>query len=91
MISTFTAHVLAALFVTSYVGSIYISKDARLSFSNTKVDLDYGFVRPKLQNERWRDDPDVIRARLVAVSCATLICCMIVYALVFVDAKNVCV
>ncbi|KAG8214812.1 CAAX protease self-immunity-domain-containing protein, partial [Butyriboletus roseoflavus] len=81
MIPTSTAHALAALFVTCYVGSIYISKNARLSFSNTKVYLDYGFARLKLRNERWRDDPDVIRARLVAVSSATLVCCAIVLVL----------
>ncbi|KAG6375939.1 hypothetical protein JVT61DRAFT_2810 [Boletus reticuloceps] len=88
MISTSTAHVLAALFVTCYVGSIYISKDARLSFSNTKVSLDYGFARPKLQNERWRDDPDVIRARLVAVCSGTFICCAIVHALMASQSAN---
>lgn len=90
MIPIFTAHILAALFVTTYVGSIYISKDARLSFSKTKVYLDYGFARPKLQNERWRDDPDVIRARLVAVSGATLICCVVVFLLMSAEANNVC-
>ena len=90
MILTSTAHVFAALFVASYVGSIYISKDARLSFSKTKAYLDYGFARPKLQNERWRDDPDVIRARLVAVSGATLICCAIVFVLMSTESKNVC-
>ncbi|KAI9462980.1 CAAX protease self-immunity-domain-containing protein [Boletus coccyginus] len=88
MIPIFTAHILAALFVTTYVGSIYISKDARLSFSKTKVYLDYGFARPKLQNERWRDDPDVIRARLVAVSGATLICCAVVFLLMSAEANN---
>ena len=92
MIPTFTAHVLAALFVTCYVGSIYISKDARLSFSKTKAYLDYGFARPKLQSERWRDDPDVIRARLVAVSGATLTCCSIVFILISKESEtaNVC-
>lgn len=88
MIPTLTAHVLAALFVTCYVGSIYISKDARLSFSKTKVYLDYGFARLKLQNERWRDDPDVIRARLVAVGGATLTCCAIVFVLMSAELAN---
>lgn len=88
MIPTSTAHFLAALFVTCYVGSIYLSKDARLSFSKTKVYLDYGFARPKLLNERWRDDPDVIRARLVAVSGATLTCCAIVFVLMSAKLAN---
>ncbi|KIJ60308.1 hypothetical protein HYDPIDRAFT_117404 [Hydnomerulius pinastri MD-312] len=79
-LSTTSAHVLAALFATSYVGSIYISKNARLSFSNTRARLDYGYARPKERDERWRDDPDVIRARLVAVSTATFLCCAMVFA-----------
>lgn len=88
MIPISTAHALAALFVTCYVGSIYISKDARLSFSKTKVYLDYGYARLKLRNERWRDDPDVIRARLVAVGSATLICCAIVFGLMSAELGN---
>jgi len=35
--------------------------------------------RPKMRNERWRDDSDVIKARLVAVSAATVVCCTIVF------------
>lgn len=88
MIPTSTAHALAALFATCYVGSIYISKNARLSFSKTKVHLDYGFARLKLQNERWRDDPDVVRARLVAVSSATLVCCAIVFVSMSAELDN---
>lgn len=89
MILTSTAHVLAALFVACYVGSIYISKDARLSFSKTKAYLDYGFARLKLGNERWRDDPDVIRARLAAVGIATIVSCAIVFVLMAVQSSNV--
>lgn len=88
MIPTSAAHVLAGLLVTCYVGSIYLSRDARLSFSKTKVYLDYGFARLKLRNERWRDDPDVIRARLVAVSGATLICCAVVFVLMSAELAN---
>ncbi|KAF9234688.1 CAAX protease self-immunity-domain-containing protein [Melanogaster broomeanus] len=85
---TSSAHILAALFVTSYVGSIYVSKNTRLSFSKTKVYLDYGYTRPKELNERWRDDQDIIRARLVAVSIATLLCCVLVFGLMTAVSGN---
>ncbi|KIJ14939.1 hypothetical protein PAXINDRAFT_169365 [Paxillus involutus ATCC 200175] len=85
---TSSAHIFATLFVTCYVGSIYVSKNARLSFSKTEADLDYGYTRPKELNERWRDDPDVIRARLVAVSIATLLCCAIVFGLMTTVSGN---
>ncbi|KAG1739445.1 CAAX protease self-immunity-domain-containing protein [Suillus paluster] len=79
LLSTTSAHLLAGLFAFTYVGSIYASKGARLRFSKRKVNLPEGQARLKLQNERWRDDPDVIKARLLAVSSATLICCLIVF------------
>ncbi|KAI6041423.1 CAAX protease self-immunity-domain-containing protein [Pisolithus marmoratus] len=77
LLTVSSAHALAAVYTTLYVGSIYVSKAARLSFSKAKVYLDFGHVRPKEKHERWRDDPDVIRARLVAVSIATIMCCVI--------------
>lgn len=73
-LSTQSAHVLAAVYALSYVGSIYVSKGARLSFTHTKAYLDFG--RLKAQHERWRDDPGVIRARSVAVSVVTILCCV---------------
>ena len=51
-----------------------------------------GQARPKEQDERWRDDPDVIKARLTAVGLATLVCCFVVIGVVgcFVgDVENV--
>ncbi|KIK43183.1 hypothetical protein CY34DRAFT_23661 [Suillus luteus UH-Slu-Lm8-n1] len=79
LLSITSAHLLSGLFAFIYVGSIYASKNARLRFSKRKVDLPEGQARLKLQNERWRDDPDVIKARLLAVTSATLICCLIVF------------
>ncbi|OJA15939.1 hypothetical protein AZE42_02642 [Rhizopogon vesiculosus] len=79
LLSTTSAHLLAVLFAFTYVGSIYASKSARLRFSKRKVNLPEGQARLKLQAERWRDDPDVIKARLLAVSGATLICCLTVF------------
>jgi len=51
-----------------------------------------GQPRPKEHDERWRDDPDVIKARLVAVGLATLVCCLGVIGVVkcFIgDVENV--
>ena len=84
-LSTPTAHLLSLLFSLTYVGSLYISKHSRLSFSTTTSthsnkgewqNNDQG-EREKEQSERWRDDPDVIRARLLAVLCATTVCCLV--------------
>ncbi|KAF8073392.1 hypothetical protein FPV67DRAFT_1477623 [Lyophyllum atratum] len=77
-ISTTTAHFLTFLFAFSYVGSLYISKNARLLFSKEAVQSN-GSPREKAKDERWRDDPDVIRARLVAVTIATTLCCGLVF------------
>jgi len=82
LLSIASAHLLAGLFAFTYVGSIYASKNARLSFSKRKLNLPEGQARLKLQNERWRDDPDVIKARLFAVSSATLTCCLIVFIVI---------
>jgi prenyl protein peptidase len=86
-----TAHMLAVTFALTYVGSIYFSKAARLSFSSpshqaSKPQRDtngWPNEREKGSNERWRDDPDVIRARLIAVSSATLVSCLFFFGLVW--------
>lgn len=82
-ISTPSAHGLTFLFALCYVGSLYISKNARLSFSKDVKPTVYAIPREKTQDERWRDDPDVIRARLVAVTAATAVCCALVFALLW--------
>jgi prenyl protein peptidase len=91
-LSTTFAHLLSLSFTCAYVGSIYLSKNSRLSFSSKVVHTSNGQARPKEQDERWRDDPDVIKARLAAVGSATLVCCLGVIGVVgcFVgDVKNV--
>ncbi|KIM83543.1 hypothetical protein PILCRDRAFT_819168 [Piloderma croceum F 1598] len=75
-LSTTFAHLLSLSFVFGYVGSIYLSKNSRLSFSGKVIHVANGQARLKEQDERWRDDPDVIKARLVAVGFATLVCCI---------------
>ena len=70
------AHFIACGFAVCYVGSLYISNRTRLSFAkNVQVKFD-DTPREKLANERWRDDPDVILARLTAVVIATTLCCV---------------
>ncbi|KAL1948736.1 hypothetical protein VTO73DRAFT_10542 [Trametes versicolor] len=82
-ISVATAHAFAAFFTFSYVGSLYLSKGARLYFkSGVKVDTRPGEEREKESEERWRNDPDVIRARLVAASLSTALSVGMVYWLV---------
>lgn len=82
-ISTSTAHALTFLFAFSYVGSLYISKNARLSFTSRPRPTANGAPREKLSQERWRDDPDVIRARLAAVMASTIICCAGVFGMLW--------
>ncbi|KAJ7610586.1 hypothetical protein DFH06DRAFT_1246141, partial [Mycena polygramma] len=74
-ISMLSSHLWALLFSSSYVGSLYLVKSARLRVSGV---LD---ARRQVQPGS-RDDPAIIRARLTAVTCATLLNCGIVYALV---------
>ncbi|KAH9933023.1 uncharacterized protein B0H18DRAFT_871007 [Fomitopsis serialis] len=82
-ISLSTAHSLAAFFAGSYVGSLYLSKNARLSFKQGSIKLKQGQQRTKEQEERWRDDPAVIRARLAAASLSTLASCATMVGLVW--------
>ncbi|KAJ3921359.1 hypothetical protein F5877DRAFT_36242 [Lentinula edodes] len=76
-LSSTTAHMLGLTFASMYVGSIYVSKEARLVFNAQLTAVDSTGKpreRPRADNERWRDDPDVIRARLIAVTIATVLC-----------------
>ncbi|CAA7266053.1 unnamed protein product [Cyclocybe aegerita] len=89
LLTTTSAHLISLAFACAYVGSIYLSKNARLSFSKRAPRIsnmnDEGSLqeRNRLRNERWRDDPDVIRARLLAVSVATLLCCTGVFGVLW--------
>jgi hypothetical protein len=88
-ISTGTAHLLTTLFAFCYVGSIYLSKTARLTFSSDATHTPEGTPREKLPNERWRNDPDVIRARLISTSIATLVCCVVIFVMLWMVAGDV--
>ncbi|KAI0330714.1 Abi-domain-containing protein [Cubamyces sp. BRFM 1775] len=82
-ISLSTAHALAAFFTASYVGSLYLSKSARTIYkSDISEDIKPGEERTKESDERWRDDPAVVRARMVAASISTALSVCVVYWLV---------
>ncbi|KAI1784169.1 hypothetical protein LXA43DRAFT_976809 [Ganoderma leucocontextum] len=82
-ISLSTAHAFAAFFTFSYVGSLYVSKNARLSFrDDVSLNVRDGEERVKKTDERWRNDPGVIRARLFAATMSTVGSVLAVYWLV---------
>ncbi|KAL0960486.1 hypothetical protein HGRIS_005527 [Hohenbuehelia grisea] len=78
-LSSSSAHLLVSFFGMSYVGSLYLTKYTRLSFRPAaqppQSEQDYG-RRP---NDRGRDDLEVIQARLVAVTAATILNCLVVF------------
>jgi prenyl protein peptidase len=79
-VSTWTAVGLGGGFAFSYVALLYIFKAGRLVFAARAVEVGPGAERARLQNERWRNDPSVIRARLASVSLSTLASCGAVFA-----------
>ena len=84
VISSSSAFLITLSFAVIYVGSLYLSKNARLSFEPYQAKPGReDEERKKTKNERWRDDPDVIRARLAAVSIATVVCCLGVFVVLF--------
>lgn len=83
VISSSSALLISLSFAVIYVGSLYLSKNARLSFVSKPYRARGDEERKKMKSERWRDDPDVIRARLAAVSVATVVCCLGMLAVLF--------
>lgn len=63
------AHLINAVLTIGYVLPLYFTKYTRLSFSQTQAN---NGSRSKNSSGRWRDDPTVIKARLLSV-CATMI------------------
>ncbi|KAF9476205.1 Abi-domain-containing protein [Pholiota conissans] len=83
LLSTSSAHIISLLLSTIYVGSIYFSQRARLSLGswNTKKDDDEDDVGKAMKGTR--DDPDIVRARLLAVSLATIACMTVVFGVLW--------
>ncbi len=63
------AHLINAVLTLGYVLPLYFAKSTRLSFSKTSEN---NGTRSKGASERWRDDPAVIKARLLSVSFSTM-------------------
>ncbi|KAJ7635570.1 hypothetical protein DFH06DRAFT_1272188 [Mycena polygramma] len=86
-LSMLSSHIFALLFSCSYVGSLYVAKNARLRFSAKPERMD-ARRQSSVRNKIWlgksgsRDNPAVIRARLTAATLTTVLNCGIVYALV---------
>lgn len=78
-VSKWTAVALGGSFAFSYVASLYMFKAGRLVFTARAVEVGPGAERARLENERWRSDPSVIRARLASVSLSTLASCGAVF------------
>lgn len=71
-LSTLQANTLALFFAGSYVGSLYISQNTRIRYASDNS--------AEQERVRRRDDPDVIRARLIAVTASTALSCVIVFS-----------
>ena len=83
-LSVTEAHQLAAFFSISYVGGLYVFKNARLSFASQPIPPSVdGREREKHQGERWRDDSAVIRARLLVVSVSTAVSCFALFVVIW--------
>ncbi|KAJ7768946.1 hypothetical protein B0H16DRAFT_1518705 [Mycena metata] len=72
-LSTVSSHLLAVLFSTAYVGSLYIAKNARIRYSTQNA--------PSRVQPGSRDDPAVIRARLAVATISSIFSCTVVYTL----------
>ena len=64
-------------------------KAGRLVFTARAVEVGPGAERARLENERWRSDPSVIRARLASVSLSTLASCGAVWVILRVPNDTV--
>src|SRR5258708_6007560 len=63
------AHLINAVLTLGYVLPLYFKKFRRLSFSETPEN---NRTRSKGASERWRDDPAVIKGRLLSVCLSTM-------------------
>lgn len=91
VLTTTYAHLISFTCGVVYVGSLYLSKTGRLSFASNPAGTRVGDgekPRQKLKDERWRDDPDVIRARMVAVVFATVACSLGVFCILWIHMNK---
>lgn len=94
-ISSLTATALALGFAFIYVGSLYVFPSTRLLFATNLDKATLGSPQPldreraKLAHEKWRDDPEIIKARFMVIGLASAICCAIVSALLWDLSQDV--
>jgi prenyl protein peptidase len=77
-LSTKGANLVAFFFSASYVTSLYLSKHARLGNSSKS-----NGSNATVSQNRTRDDPSVIKARMLAASTSTVLSCTVVFLLVW--------
>jgi len=87
ILSPTAAWLLSAFFAVSYVGSLYIFPAGRLKFNGERVEVGRNAERARALNERWRNDPATIRARLSGVALSTILSCCVVHAVVTKSAS----
>jgi prenyl protein peptidase len=80
VLSATSSLLISGLIDGSYVGGLYVARSSRLPF--VKTSHQYHGERARRPTERWRDDDDVIRARLKAALLSTCASCGVVYACV---------
>jgi prenyl protein peptidase len=71
-LSTKGANLVAFFFSASYVVSLYLSKHARLGNSSKS-----NGPNATVSQNRTRDDPSVIKARMLAASTSTVLSCVV--------------
>lgn len=77
-LSTRGANIVAFFFASSYVVSLYLSKHARLGDPSKPNGSDANAAQ-----NRSRDDPNVIKSRMVAASTSTVLSCVVTFLLVW--------
>ncbi|KAI0090114.1 hypothetical protein BDY19DRAFT_888247 [Irpex rosettiformis] len=76
------AHALAGFCASSYVGILYLLQQTRITYSSESAE---GQAK---ERARRRDDSDVIRARLIAVSISTIVSCSVVVGTIWHTSGN---
>ncbi|KAH9062728.1 hypothetical protein EDB87DRAFT_1605600 [Lactarius vividus] len=79
------AHLINAMLTIGYVLPLYFTKYTRLSFSKTQAN---DGSRSKNPSERWRDDPTVIKARLLSVSVSMMASLSLMHYIVVTNQGN---
>ncbi|CCA73790.1 related to CAAX prenyl protease 2 [Serendipita indica DSM 11827] len=82
ILSSTSGWLLSGFFATSYVASLYMFRAGRLVFTAQQTEVGPNASRARAENERWRNDPSTIRARILSVSISTAVSCGVVYAVV---------